>query len=200
MVILNLRNADDSDAVGINKRSGQVSRFRTRRLEAASHHAINRQLLPEGRESLIRSPELSGCSPPAYPAYQYLLVTVQCSAEDITMHLGTVCLGQLALIFALCGAAAPGASLPAKAESGGKRPIAFSGRVESVDLKLQTVAIKHGPIPGFMPAMTMDYPIDNKALLKQLKPDDEITATVYVGDPTLHDVSVVNSSSGDKHR
>jgi Cu/Ag efflux protein CusF len=115
------------------------------------------------------------------------------------MYLGTARLCQLAIVFALLGATSSGASLTAKAESGGKKPIAFSGRVEGVDLKLQTVAIRHGPIPGFMPAMTMDYPIDNRALLKKLKPDDEITATVYVGDPTSHDVSVVGSNSGDRH-
>ncbi len=63
--------------------------------------------------------------------------------------------------------------------------------MESIDLKLHTVAIRHGIIPGFMPAMTMDYPVDNDAILKQLKPADEITATVYVGDPTLHDVRIV---------
>jgi Cu/Ag efflux protein CusF len=113
------------------------------------------------------------------------------------MHLAAVHLFQWAIISTLL-AAASGASLPAKNESPGKKPIAFSGRVEGVDLKLQTVAIEHGPIPGFMPAMTMDYPIDNKALLRQLRPDDKITATVYVGDPMLHDVSVVSRGSGEK--
>lgn len=116
------------------------------------------------------------------------------------MYLETSRFHRLAIILALFGAAAAGATSPAKAESSRKKPIAFSGRVEGVDLKLQTVAIKHGPIPGFMPAMTMDYPVDNKALLRRLKPDDEITATVYVGDPTLHNVSVVRSSSSDKYR
>lgn len=117
------------------------------------------------------------------------------------MHLTTVPFYRLAVVFVLLGAASSGASLPAKAESRGKKPIEFSGRVESVDLKLQTVAIKHGSIPGYMPAMTMDYPIDNRALLRQLKPDHEITATVYVGDPVLHDVHVLSSkSSGEQHR
>lgn len=119
----------------------------------------------------------------------------------MAMHLTTVPFYRLAVVFALLGAASSGASLPAQAESHGKKPIAFSGRVEGVDLKLRTVAIKHGPIPGFMPAMTMDYPIDNNALLRQLKPHDEITATVYVGDPVLHDVHVLRSkSSGEQHR
>jgi Cu/Ag efflux protein CusF len=114
----------------------------------------------------------------------------------MAMHLTTVPFYRLAVVFALLGAASP-----AKAESHGKKPIAFSGQVKSVDLKLQTVEIKHGPIPGYMPAMTMDYPIEDKALLRQLKPDDKITATVYVGDPMLHDVHVLSSKSSDEpHR
>lgn len=76
----------------------------------------------------------------------------------------------------------------------------FSGWVESVDLMLQTVAIKHGSIPNYMWAITMDYPIDNKALLRQLKPDDKITATVFVGDPMLNDVHVLSSKSSSEHR
>lgn len=117
------------------------------------------------------------------------------------MQCGTVRLRQLAIIFALLGHAISGASLPAKAASRGKKPIAFSGQVRSVDLKLQTVEIRHGPIPGYMPAMTMDYPIDDKALLRQLKPDDKIIATVYVGDPILHDVHVLSSKPSDEpHR
>lgn len=81
-----------------------------------------------------------------------------------------------------------------------KKPIAFAGRVESVDLKMGTVAVKHGAIPGFMPAMTMDYMLDNAAILKQLSPADDIAATVYVGDPTLHGVHVVRHNASDKRR
>jgi Cu/Ag efflux protein CusF len=118
----------------------------------------------------------------------------------MAMHLTTVPFCRLAVVFALLGVASSGTGLPKKAEPSRRTPIAFSGHVESVDLKLQTVAIKHGPIRGYMPAMTMDYPIDNKALLRKLKPDDKITATVYVGDPTLHDVSVVGGNPDNKHR
>lgn len=72
-----------------------------------------------------------------------------------------------------------------------KRPIAFSGRVESIDYKMGTVAVQHGPIPGYMPAMTMYYPVEKSAVLRQLKPSDEIAATVFVGDPVLHNLHVV---------
>ena len=78
-----------------------------------------------------------------------------------------------------------------------KKPILFTGRVESIDMKLGTVAVQHGPIPGYMPAMTMDYPVDSNVTLRSLQPDDRITATVYVGDSVLHDVHVVAKEPGD---
>ncbi|HXJ42461.1 MAG TPA: copper-binding protein [Bryobacteraceae bacterium] len=80
-----------------------------------------------------------------------------------------------------------------------KKPLPFWGRVEGIDLKMSTVAIRHGDIPGFMPAMTMDYPIDDRSMLRRLSPGDEIRATVYVGDPTLHDVHVTVHSVGIRH-
>jgi Cu/Ag efflux protein CusF len=91
----------------------------------------------------------------------------------------------------LCAAATWAASQHANSRPDPRKPMAFSGRVESIDLNLWTVAIKHGSIPGFMPAMIMDYPVDDDAVLTRLAPGDNITATVYAGDPTLHDVHVV---------
>lgn len=76
-----------------------------------------------------------------------------------------------------------------------KKPIEFSGQVESVDLQLHTVAIRHGVIPGYLPALTTDYMVDDDAVLKQLKPSDRIQAIVYVGDPTLHHIRVQQRSS-----
>jgi Cu/Ag efflux protein CusF len=90
--------------------------------------------------------------------------------------------GRLAVVLAILSVAI--------ARPATKKPISFYGYVESIDMKLQTVAIRHGAIPGFMPAMTMDYPVDDRSLLTRLAHGDEISATVYVGDPTLHDVHV----------
>jgi Cu/Ag efflux protein CusF len=55
-----------------------------------------------------------------------------------------------------------------------RKPIPFSGRVEGVDHKLWTVAVRHGDIPGFMPAMTMDYPVHDATLLKHLSVGDAL--------------------------
>jgi Cu/Ag efflux protein CusF len=81
-----------------------------------------------------------------------------------------------------------------------KTPILFSGRVESIDPKLETVAVKHGDIPGFMPAMIMDYPVENHEVLSRVSVGDEIAATVYVGDPTLHDLRIVKHDPDAKRR
>jgi protein SCO1/2 len=56
----------------------------------------------------------------------------------------------------------------------------MAGVVLALDPKLQTAKIKHGPIEGWMEAMTMDYPIRSKSELNQLHVGDHITATVNV--------------------
>jgi len=65
---------------------------------------------------------------------------------------------------------------------------------------MRTVAVRHGSIPGFMPAMTLDYMVDNDAILRELSPSDEITATVYVGDPVLHNIRVASHGRSGKNR
>ena len=97
------------------------------------------------------------------------------------------------MVFALHIFAATPVATPAQKN---KHPIAFAGRVESIDYRMGTVAVQHGPIPGYMPAMTMDYPVERSAVLRQLKPSDEIAATVFVGDPVLHDLHVVRPAEG----
>lgn len=47
-----------------------------------------------------------------------------------------------------------------------------------------------------MDAMTMDCKVDDPAILRKLKPGDQIMATVYEGDMVLHKVMVM-PKSGD---
>lgn len=56
----------------------------------------------------------------------------------------------------------------------------LSGVVVSLDPKLQTAVIKHGPIKGWMDAMTMEYPIRSKDDFAKLHEGDRITASVDV--------------------
>ncbi|HWE51446.1 MAG TPA: copper-binding protein [Bryobacteraceae bacterium] len=79
--------------------------------------------------------------------------------------------------------------------AGNKRPIPFDGRVESVDKKLRTVGIAHGNIPGFLPAMTTDHPVDRDTWIERLSAGDEISATVYAGDPTLYEVHIIRKGT-----
>jgi protein SCO1/2 len=58
----------------------------------------------------------------------------------------------------------------------------LTGEVISVDPKTQTALIKHEEIKGWMDAMTMEFPIKEKAEFEKLKPGDRITGTVFVHD------------------
>jgi protein SCO1/2 len=58
---------------------------------------------------------------------------------------------------------------------------ALSGRVVAVDAAQGSVTLDHREVPGFMPAMTMPFTVDDPASLAGLAPGDEVTATL-VGD------------------
>ncbi len=73
------------------------------------------------------------------------------------------------------------------------RSIAFSGTVQAVSESTGRVTVNHGAIEGWMGAMTMAYPVDKPESLKGIKAGDQISATVYEGDFTLHNVQVAPS-------
>ena len=87
-------------------------------------------------------------------------------------------------------------SAQAKPPAGTKPPAgskdhAFKGKVEKVDLKTKMVTVNNENVPGWMNSMTMVYKVDKEAVLKDLKPGDQITATVYDGDlQTLYNVKL----------
>jgi protein SCO1/2 len=57
-----------------------------------------------------------------------------------------------------------------------------------LDIKPQTseVLVRHGDIPGFMPAMTMPYKVQDSKQLEGKQPGDLITATLVVGETEAH--------------
>jgi protein SCO1/2 len=67
----------------------------------------------------------------------------------------------------------------------GKRYI-LNGEVVKLDPATQTATIKGEKIDGWMEAMTMEYPVKDKAEFAKLKPGDRITATVFVSDPNYY--------------
>ncbi len=63
---------------------------------------------------------------------------------------------------------------------------AVSGEVISVDVPTERIMLKHGDIPGFMPAMTMDYKVADAKQMAELKPGDVISADLVVSENIGH--------------
>ena len=83
-------------------------------------------------------------------------------------------------------------------EAPGKKSYTFHGKVESVDESAKSLKVNGEEVKGWMAAMTMDYKVDDSAILKKVKAGDQITATVYDGDLTLHKVQVMPKAGGSK--
>ena len=79
-----------------------------------------------------------------------------------------------------------------------KKSYVFHGKVESVDQASKSMKVNGEEVKGWMAAMTMDYKVEDAAVLKQVKPGDRITATVYDGDLVLHKVLVMPNSGDSK--
>jgi protein SCO1/2 len=74
----------------------------------------------------------------------------------------------------------------------------FRGKVTEVNTESKSLTVDGEAVPGWMDAMTMSYPVDKESVLKEVKPGDHITATVYDGDYTLHNVHVVKGKPAAK--
>jgi protein SCO1/2 len=84
----------------------------------------------------------------------------------------------------------------APAPAAARHPL--KGKAVAVDPARRAITVAHGDIPGFMPAMTMEFVVLEKdaPLLEQVSPGDEITATLVVPDSRywLEDLVVVKRS------
>jgi Cu/Ag efflux protein CusF len=63
---------------------------------------------------------------------------------------------------------------------------AISGEVISLDVPKDMITVKHGEIPGLMPAMTMDYKVADVRQIERLSPGDTISADLVVGENIGH--------------
>lgn len=79
-----------------------------------------------------------------------------------------------------------------------KKPMTFNGKVEAVNETAKSLKVNGEKVDGWMTAMTMDYKVDDPAILKQVKPGDQIMATVYEGDMVLHKVMVISKPDNRK--
>jgi len=62
----------------------------------------------------------------------------------------------------------------------------LKGQILDVKPETREVLVKHEDIPGFMPAMTMPYKVEDSTLLAGKQPGDLITATLVVGETEAH--------------
>ena len=62
----------------------------------------------------------------------------------------------------------------------------LKGQILDIKPETNEVLVKHGDIPGFMPAMTMPYKVQDGKLLAGKEPGDLITATLVVGETEAH--------------
>ncbi len=81
----------------------------------------------------------------------------------------------LSLLLAGCRQQKPAESTPGKQYT-------LTGTVLSVDAKEHTAKIKGDAIPGWMDAMTMDYPVQSGKAWDNLHPNERIRATLDVHD------------------
>lgn len=77
-------------------------------------------------------------------------------------------------LFTLC--------LAASCKSAPAKHYPIQAEVISVDAPKSLIIVKHGDIPGLMPAMTMQYEVANSKEIENLKPGDKITADLVVSE------------------
>jgi protein SCO1/2 len=90
----------------------------------------------------------------------------------------------------------------APAAGGSRHPL--TGKAVAVDVAGRTLTVAHQDVPGFMPAMTMEFVVLEKdaPLLRHVGPGDEVTATLVVADSRywLEDLTVVKKGTPDPDR
>ena len=72
----------------------------------------------------------------------------------------------------------------------------IQAEVISVDAPKKMLTVKHGEIPGLMPAMTMNYLAADERQIEPLKPGDKITADLVVGENVGHLEKIVVVEKG----
>ena len=81
-----------------------------------------------------------------------------------------------------------------------KKALVFHGKVESVNEVAKSLKVNGEKVEGWMDAMTMDYRVEDPAILKKLKAGDQIMATVYEGDMVLHKVEIMPTADKMKSK
>lgn len=74
------------------------------------------------------------------------------------------------------------AAFAAGCQSAPEKHYPIQGEVISADPANKLLTVKHGDIPGLMPAMTMTYQVAEPKQMETLQPGDKITADLVVSE------------------
>jgi protein SCO1 len=96
------------------------------------------------------------------------------------------------IIALLCGVVAAGC------HSAPERHYPVQGEVISTDAGNKLITLKHGDIPGFMPAMTMTYQVAEPKQLATLHPGDKISADLVVSENKARLENIVRLSQEER--
>jgi protein SCO1 len=97
----------------------------------------------------------------------------------------------LAIVVVIC------AGLAAGCQSAPEKHYSIQGEVISADPAKKLLTVKHGDIPGLMPAMTMTYQVGDPKQIEALQPGDKISADLVVSESKGRLEKIVLLSKGD---
>lgn len=78
-----------------------------------------------------------------------------------------------------------------------KKAHMLHGKVEAVNKEAKSLTVNGEKVEGWMDAMIMNYKVDDLSILDKVKPGDQIMATVYDGDYSLHKVQIIGKNAAD---
>jgi Cu/Ag efflux protein CusF len=90
------------------------------------------------------------------------------------------------------------AAFAAGCQSAPEKHYPIQGEVISADAVKKLLTVKHGDIPGLMPAMTMTYQVAQPKQMETLQSGDKITADLVVSENKgrLEKIAVVGRGDG----
>jgi protein SCO1 len=83
-------------------------------------------------------------------------------------------------------------------QSAPEKHYSLQAEVISVNVSRALIIVKHGEIPGLMPAMTMQYSVADPKQIENLQPGDRITADLVVSESKggLEKITLVSKGNG----
>ena len=90
------------------------------------------------------------------------------------------------------------AGLAVGCQSAPEKHYPIEGEVISADPAKKLITVKHGDVPGLMPAMTMTYQVAEPKQIESLQPGDKVSADLVVSENKgrLEKIALVSKGDG----